>query len=144
MKVTLKECLDIALKNNHQRTASQFALEAAEAQHQQALSAYWPQVTARAAYTSLDEDPNFIFPAKTIPVPSQTVTIPANAFGPGFPPVPVPLITPAGRFQVPEQDIKLMDRRLAISRFPSTNGGHGPGQRLGPGKAAVWHHCGRI
>ena len=127
LKVTLKECIDIAIKNNHQRPVSQFALEAAEAQHKQALSAYWPQVSARAVYTTLDDDPNFIFPAKTIPVPSQTITIPANAFGPGFPPFPVPLNTPAGRFQVPEQDIKLMDKRNLITslnvNYPLFTGG---------------------
>jgi outer membrane protein TolC len=63
----------------------------------------------------LDDDPNFIFPAKTIPIPSQAITIPANAFMPGFPPAPVPLQTPAGSVQVPEQDIKLMDKRNLIT-----------------------------
>ena len=40
-KITLKKCVDIALKNNQRRPASQFALAAAAAQHQQALSAQY-------------------------------------------------------------------------------------------------------
>jgi len=39
---SLEECLDIALKNNRQRLVSKFAIDIAEAQHKQALSAYWP------------------------------------------------------------------------------------------------------
>jgi outer membrane protein len=126
-KITLKKCVDIALKNNQRRPASQFALAAAEAQHQQALSAFWPQISFRGSYTTLDDDPNFIFPATSIPVPSQTVTIPANAFAPGFPRAPVRLQTPAGSVQVPEQDIKLMDKRNFITslnvNYPLFTGG---------------------
>jgi outer membrane protein len=78
-------------------------------------------------YTALKNNPNFIFPAENIPVPGQAVTIPANAFGPGFPPAPVPLNTPAGKFVVPQQNVKLMDRRLLTSSlnvdFPLFTGG---------------------
>jgi hypothetical protein len=115
LQVDLQKCLDLAMENNHNRPASQAALEAAEAQHQQALSSFWPQVNGRSAYTILKNNPNFIFPAETIPVPGQIITIPANAFGPGFPPAPIPLNTPAGRFVVPQQNVKLMDRRLLTS-----------------------------
>jgi outer membrane protein len=115
LQVDLQKCLDLAMENNHNRPVSQAALEASEAQHQQALSSFWPQVNGRSAYTILKNNPNFIFPAETIPVPGMTITIPANAFGPGFPPAPIPLNTPAGRFTVPQQNIKLMDRRLLTS-----------------------------
>jgi outer membrane protein len=127
LQVDLQKCLDLALENNHRKPASQAALEAAEAQHQQALSSFWPQVSGRSAFTALKNDPNFVFPAETIPVPGQNITIPANAFGPGFPPAPIPLNTPAGRFEVPQQNVKLMDRRLLTSSlnvdFPLFTGG---------------------
>jgi outer membrane protein len=127
LQVDLQKCLDLAMENNHRKPASQAALEAAEAQHQQALSSFWPQVSGHSLFTSLKNDPNFIFPAMTVPVPGQSVTIPANAFGPGFPPAPIPLNTPAGRVEVPQQTIKLMDRRLLTSSlsvdFPLFTGG---------------------
>jgi len=63
----------------------------AEAQHRQALAGYWPQLSAKAGWFRLDEPPNFVFPASSMYVPSQTVnvpagtamvTIPANSFAP--------------------------------------------------------------
>ncbi len=126
-KVTLKECLDIALKNNQRLPASKSALAAAEAQHQQALSAFWPQISFRGSYSTLDDNPNFIYPAINIPVPSQSVTIPAGAFAPGFPRAPISLQTPASSFQVPEQNIKLMDKSNLITslnvNYPLFTGG---------------------
>lgn len=61
-----------------------------------------------------------LIPAQSITVPGgmANVTIPANAFAPGFPPqnVQLPVAypgqtinTPAQAFPVPEQDVKLMD-----------------------------------
>ena len=102
----------------------------AEAQHRQALAGYWPQVNVKAGYQLLDEPLNFIFPAATMAIPSQSVTvpggaalvtIPANAFGPGFPPaalqMPVSfpnqtINTPAQAFNIPEQNVRVLDRNL--------------------------------
>ncbi len=126
-KLTLQECLAVALQRNHSRPASQFAIAMAEAQHRQALAGYWPQVNAKAAVERTDEPLNFVFPASQMYIPSQTVnipggqatvTIPANAFGPGFPPTTVQLpvsypgqsvTTPAQQFPIPAQNVKLMD-----------------------------------
>jgi outer membrane protein TolC len=123
--LSVEECLRIAMDKNHQRPASRFAVAMAEAQHRQALAGYWPQVNAKAGWFRLDEAPNFIFPAETMYVPPQTiavpggtaaVTIPANAFGPGFPPTAVQMpvsfpgqniTTTAQVFPIPEQNIKL-------------------------------------
>ena len=80
--LSLQECMDIALQNNRYRPVSKFAIEIAEAQYRQALSSYWPQLSVRAAYSVMDEDPNFIFPsthfkvsymgiAVSVPIPSQ-------------------------------------------------------------------------
>ena len=59
--VSLQECIDIALQNNRYRPVSKFAVEIAEAQYRQALSSYWPQLSVKAVYSVMDEDPNFIF-----------------------------------------------------------------------------------
>jgi outer membrane protein TolC len=126
-ELTLDECLDMAMENNRRRPASQFAVAMAEAQHRQALAGYWPQVSLKGSYLHTDESPNFLFPARNIPVPAQSisvpggaanVTIPANAFGPGFPPrdVQMPVNFPgqtintaAGQIPIPPQDIKLLN-----------------------------------
>ncbi len=123
----LDQCLEIAMENNRRRPASQFAVAMAEAQHRQALAGYWPQVSVKGSYLHTSEAPNFLFPARDIPVAAQSitvpggatnVTIPANAFGPGFPPqdvrMPVSypgqtITTQAGRMPVPAQDVKLLD-----------------------------------
>ncbi len=109
----LEECLQTALQNNRRRPASRFAVAAAEAQHRQALAAYWPQISARGGYQRLDESPNFLFPASSIAVPAQSLNLPPglglaivdpanNVVGSisGF---------PAQNIPVPAQDIKLMD-----------------------------------
>lgn len=127
--LSIDDCLRIALEKNRHRPASRWAVAMAEAQHRQALAGYWPQVNAKAGWFRMDEAPNFIFPAGTMYVPPQSVTapggtasvaIPANAFGPGFPPVAVQLpvsfpgqnvTTAAQVFPIPEQNIKLLDRQ---------------------------------
>jgi outer membrane protein len=99
-KANLEECIQEALKNNHRRPASQYAVEMAEAQHRQALAAYWPQIGAKGGYQRMDESPNFIFPSSNIPLPmggSLPITIP------GLGTIPVSSV------QVPPQDVKLMD-----------------------------------
>jgi outer membrane protein TolC len=123
--LSLGECLHIAMERNRQRPASRFAIAMAEAQHRQALAGYWPQIDAKGGWTQLNQAPNFMFPASTMYVPPQTVnvpggtttvTIPANAFGPGFPPAAVQMpvgfpgqsvSTTAQVFPIPEQNIKL-------------------------------------
>jgi outer membrane protein TolC len=125
--LSLKECLTIAMEKNHSRPASRFAVVIAEAQHRQALAAYWPQLTAKAGVERMEHAPEFAYPATAMYIPSETittpasqaiVTIPANSFGPGAPPVNVQLpvavpsqsiTTPAQLFPVPQQNVKLMD-----------------------------------
>ncbi|MCC7374944.1 MAG: TolC family protein [Verrucomicrobiales bacterium] len=137
-EMNLEECLDAAFQNNHRRPASALAVTIAEAQHRQALSAYWPQITGRLAYQRMDEPPNFLFPATTMGIPAQSitvpggaamVTIPANAFAPGFPPANVQLPvaypgqtinTPAQAFAVPEQNVELMDVDSGVASLNAT------------------------
>ena len=65
LSLSLDECLDIARERNQQRPASQLGIEISEAQHRQALSSYWPQVTLNSALARRDQDPVFIFPEET-------------------------------------------------------------------------------
>src|ERR1039457_2575327 len=102
--LTLKDCLDIALEKNHSRGVSRMSLEIAEAQHRQALSGYWPQIGAKAAYSLMDQDPNFVFPSKSMQIPASTV-IATTPLG------PIPISVPASSFAIPEQNVKLMDKK---------------------------------
>ena len=119
--MSLDECLQTAMERNHARPASRHALAAAEAQHRQAMSAYWPHVTLRGAYEIMDEPPNYIFPSSTFAVPGMTfetppmfVTIPADAFGPGFPPQDVQLPVPGQSFDVPGQSLTVPDQEIKL------------------------------
>jgi len=102
-RLTLQQCIDLALRQNHLRIASRYSVEIAEAQHRQALSAYWPQLNAKANYSITDQDPNFVFPASTVQIPASTMvaTTPLGQ---------IPINVPASNFKVPEQNVKLMDR----------------------------------
>jgi outer membrane protein len=109
--LTLDQCIAIALEQNQQRRISQLGVETAEAQLQQALSAYWPQLSFETAYTQLDEDVNFIFPRET-----SQYTISGLA--------PAPMNTTV---TVPEKNVKVMDRDNIVSRlklvYPLCTGG---------------------
>jgi outer membrane protein len=97
------------------------------------LAGYWPQVNAKGGWFRLDQAPNFIFPASTMYIPPQTVNIPggtvavmipANAFGPGFPPTAIQMpvsfpgqtiSTTAQAFAIPEQNLKLLNPENAMA-----------------------------
>ena len=133
-EMTLDDCLNAALHNNHQRRASKFAVAVAEAQHRQALAGYWPQLTGKAAYERMDQSPDFLFPASTMSVPPQSihvpagtalVTVPAGILGPSA--VQLPVNTPAQTFNVAAQrapvaaqDVKLMDPDSEVASLDLT------------------------
>lgn len=103
---SLADCLQQALENNRRRPASQFAVAVAEAQHRQALSAYWPQVGLKAAVERKDEDPNYIFPSRAIDLPMGG-TIPMTIPGVGT--------IPLNSIQIPAQEVTLADRDSAYA-----------------------------
>ena len=116
--LTLAQCLNEAMANNHQRPASQYAVAMAEAQHRQALAGYWPQISIRGGYQRTDDSPDFLFPASSFSVPAQRLSIPNGGTipitfptpGGGTVTVPVGEIPiPAQKLSIPEQDVKLMD-----------------------------------
>jgi outer membrane protein TolC len=95
----------------------------AEAQHREALAGYWPQISGKAGYDHMNQSPDFLFPATSVPVAPQSihvpagtavVTVPAGVLGPTAVQLPVTtpaqtLSVPAQRLPVPAQDVKLMD-----------------------------------
>jgi outer membrane protein TolC len=121
---SLDTCIEEALKNNRHRSASAFAVAAAEAQHRQALAGYWPQVGVRGGVQRSDEAPNFVVPAGMMFVPGQqiqtpagtaVVTVPAGVLGPTE--IQLPVSVPAqtidvapSLFPLPAQEVQLADR----------------------------------
>jgi len=93
MRLTLEECIDLALENSRWRTVSKLSVEIAEAQLKQALSIYWPQVDVRSVFAQRDEDPLFIFPEETSSYSINLMMQPVEA-----------VVT------IPEKRAKLMDR----------------------------------
>lgn len=110
---TLQQCIDIALEKNHSRVASRYSIEIAEAQHRQALSAYWPQIGVKGTYSMMDEDPNFIFPSKSMQIPASTI-IATTPLG------PMPISIPASTYTIPEQNVKLMDKMNFVATLNAT------------------------
>jgi outer membrane protein TolC len=108
--LNLGRCLQIARENNRSKPASRYSVEIAEAQLAQALSSYWPQLSAKASVVRMDEDPNFIFPQTAIAVPATTVVA-------GTPVGPLPVSVPGQTVVVPEQNIRLADRDSALASF---------------------------
>lgn len=111
-RLDLEACISIALENNERRPASRFALEMAEAQHRQALAAYWPQATLNATYTRSTERPNFIFPERRFSLPASTsvINVPAGVLGPN--PVALPVNVPEQTLTVPDQKVELLGKNL--------------------------------
>ena len=127
-EMSLDECISMALKRNCSRRVSHHAVEVAEAQHRQALAGYWPQIGMKGGFMRMDESPNFIFPSKQMGIPAQsfslpagtaTISVPAQFFNPLAPAgatIDLPVTTPAQTipvpgqvYDVPEQDVKLME-----------------------------------
>ncbi len=141
LMLDLAKSIQLALENSRRGKVSREDVEIALAQHGQALSSWWPHLSAKVLGTQLDQDPNFIFPASrvhlpasSLTLPSVTIPIPANSFGPGFPPVDIPLTTPPTTIDLPpqeiplqSQDIRLMDRTTLAGSvtlvFPVYTGG---------------------
>ena len=93
LHLTLKQCIELTLKNNNSRNAYAYAVKSAEAKIKQANSGHYPSLDLTTAYTVQDEDMNFIQPSFGIPINLSALSIP-------------PLT-----FQVPQQNIKVADNQ---------------------------------
>jgi outer membrane protein len=80
LTLTLDQAIQTGLENSKVLHSSHFKLEAADARASEMSGAALPSLKFNAAYTRLSE------------VPAQGFTMPANAFGQGFPPAPVNIV----------------------------------------------------
>jgi outer membrane protein TolC len=112
--LSLQQCIELAVQKNLYRSASRYSVEIAEAQHQQALSGYWPQIGAKASFSIMDQDPNFIFPSQNISMPTGTALVMQVATPGG------PIQLPLTQLPVPEQNVKLMDRKNFVASLNAT------------------------
>ncbi|KPA19463.1 transporter [Candidatus Magnetomorum sp. HK-1] len=111
----LQQCIEVALKNNHQRKISKLSIEMAEAQYKQALSAFYPQINAGFSAVRMDEPHNFLFPEE---VSQYQIQLPAQLMNPSAPPgAKIPMDTTV---VVPEKNVKLLDRDTLLSRAEMT------------------------
>lgn len=77
LSLTMDQAIQIGLENSKSLRTSQFKALAADAKASETRTASLPSLKFNGAYTRLSD------------VPSQSVILPANAFGPGFPPANV-------------------------------------------------------
>jgi outer membrane protein TolC len=121
--LTIQDSIALALESNRARPVSRLSAEIAEAQLQQALSAYWPDLSLKAAATRLDQDPNFVFPPNSYEVPPQTIVVQTPAGQ-------LPITVPQQSVTVPAQDVKLLDRDSLVASlnavYPLYTGGLRP------------------
>ncbi len=139
-RLSLAECVAIALERSATRKVTQAGVAIAEAQHRQALAAYWPQLTLGAFSQLRSNEPNFAFPGMTVntpqmavntpamqfrsqastfttpasvmSVPASTMTLPAGTLGPGTPPITIPV--PAQQVNVPSQKIAVPSQSVNV------------------------------
>ncbi len=118
-EVTLDEAIQEALDNNHRRPASRFAVAIAEAQHRQALAAYWPQLSAKVEWLRLDEDLNFIVPESTYTIPLQSIPLaPGTSITlntPAGPQKVTQIAIPEHQITTPLQELKLRDKESVLT-----------------------------
>lgn len=109
--LTIETCIELALKNHPMNDVNKSSINISESQLNQAYSAYWPQLDLNASVSTMDDDPNFIFPSSSFAVPS--FNLPGLEIGP---------------IQVPEQNIKLFDKTMIMGSiellYPIYTGGY--------------------
>lgn len=132
---TLHQCLELALKNNRKRPASRFDIEMAEAQHRQALAAYWPQITANALANLRSDNQSFVFPESSFHLPSSSLQTPemqvalpnttlttpplsfkikASSIAPGFPPADLDVPLPPQQIPINGQSVTLPSQQFDL------------------------------
>lgn len=134
--LTLDDAIRIALENNRNLKISQTALQIADAQYHQALSARYPQLTATASAMRMDEDPSFLMKGTTSIDNTQTIGM-YNAlsgaaatdgnFVTAGTYTAIAASTPAQSNLPINMDVKIMGRDTAIGRlelmYPLYTGG---------------------
>ena len=130
-KMSLQACIDHALRTSRKRNVSAAGRLVAEAQHRQALAAYWPHVNLKASAQLRSNEPNFEFPGLsvdtdplhfqtepmqfttrpgTITTPATTITIPTG--NPQQPFVQIPVAPQT--INVPSQNVDVPSLAVAV------------------------------
>ncbi len=93
----LEQCIELALAESHAPKVGQASRLIAEAQHRQALAAYWPHLSMTGFSHLRSEAPTFEFPGLGVHTPEMQFTTPEMQFQyPGG-----AIRTPASAIQVP-------------------------------------------
>ena len=146
LHLSLQDCIDIAFQRNRMRAVSRESISIAQAQHGQALSAYWPQLKLSVTGVRMDENPNFIFPSQPLPLGDSgrpiaeaianaqlaklgitPSTVGLAAFNAALNSATAQAMNGLNSASMPAQNIKLMDRDLLTSTlslvYPLYTGG---------------------
>jgi len=107
-KLALADCIRIALEKHQSLNVSEASVAMAEAQYQQAMSAYWPRIAAEVNASRADQDRTFKVQGQ-FDLPPALGSLPALIPG-GKPISAVPL----------NMDVKLMDRDIVTSSLNLT------------------------
>ncbi|MFH1198305.1 MAG: TolC family protein [bacterium] len=105
LKLSLPECIDLALKNSNYRPAAEYAIQTAESRIEQAQSGHYPQLDAGLLYSRFDQDLNFIMPGMNMTIPQINL----GAITLDLPPI-----------AVPEQNVKLADKQTITADISLT------------------------
>lgn len=133
-KLSLEDAIRIALENNRNLKISHNALQIADAQYQQALSARYPQLNATASFMRMDQDPNFQMkgsfnlPQEFTGLLGALVQDVAGSGGTNTLPYAMNPTLQSSLSSVPiDMDVKQMDRDLGVLRldmiYPLYTGG---------------------
>jgi outer membrane protein len=96
IKLNLEKCIELTLSNNKSRGVAVQSIKAAEAKVKQAQSGHYPSLDLNAAYSYLDEDPNFVMPGFQMQIPPISLGS---------------LSIPSLIFPVPDQNVKLANKQ---------------------------------
>ncbi|MDD2368422.1 MAG: TolC family protein [Sulfuricurvum sp.] len=132
--LSLDDAIRIALENNRNLKISHTALQIADAQYHQALSARYPQLTASVNVSRMDQDPSFVMKGSfALPQDLSNTFASLTAAASGDPAVIAQTNYAIANNLIPAQsipidmDVKLMGRDTAVGRldliYPLYTGG---------------------
>lgn len=114
-KLTLEDCIRLAMDKHQSVGISEASLDIAEAQHQQAMSAYWPQLSAQSNASMAEKNTTYSFQGQ-FNLPASI----GNALGPQLSAV-APNLQKALATPIPiNMNLKLIDRDLITSQVNLT------------------------
>ena len=140
--LSLEQCIEIAMTESSRPKVGRASKLIAEAQHRQALAAYWPHVSMTGFAQLRSNEPNFEFPGLaidtpatqfttpemqfnypggTIKTPATAIQVPAHALYPGSPALAVPVASqnvkvPGQTISVPSQTLDVPSQHIVVDK----------------------------